>query len=114
VRRWDSREGEFGNSRAARANGTSVWAWNSRFEQLAHRERDWAAHTTALGPADAAKWVHRPKYCAAQSAKTSRHKCDSLRAVHRGICPISCGLSSMKKKGKVLVPISARRTDGKK
>jgi hypothetical protein len=49
--------GEFGGSRAARAHGTHawVWVWDRRSEQLARMERDWAAHTTALGTADAAK-----------------------------------------------------------
>ncbi len=41
--------GEFGGSRAARAGGTGVWAWNRRAEQLARMEHDLAAHTTALG-----------------------------------------------------------------
>jgi len=43
--------GEFGGSRKARADGTDVWVWNHRSEQLARRERDWAAS----GMADAAK-----------------------------------------------------------
>ena len=49
--------GECGNSRAARADGAGVWVWNRRAEQLARMERDLVAHTTALGTADAAKWV---------------------------------------------------------
>jgi hypothetical protein len=61
--------GECGNSRAARADGTDVWAWNCRSEQLARMERDWAAHTTPVGRADAAKGVHRPKNCAAKACK---------------------------------------------
>jgi hypothetical protein len=35
---------------------------NRRAEQLARMERDWAANTTALGTADAAKWVNRQEY----------------------------------------------------
>ena len=31
-------------------------------EQLARMECDWAAHTAALGTADAAKWVNRQEY----------------------------------------------------
>ncbi len=31
-------------------------------EQLACTERDLAAHTTALGTADAAKWVNQQEY----------------------------------------------------
>ena len=49
--------GECGGSRAARADGAVVWAWKRRAEQLARMERDLMAHTTALGTADAAKWV---------------------------------------------------------
>ena len=44
--------GEFGGSRKARADGTDVWVWSHRSEQLARTERDWAAS----GTADAAKW----------------------------------------------------------
>ena len=51
--------GECGNSRAPRADGTHAWVWDRRSKQLARTERDWAAHTTALGTADAAKWVNR-------------------------------------------------------
>ena len=53
--------GECGNSRAARADGAGIWVYNRRAEQLACMECDWAAHTTALGTADAAKWVSRQK-----------------------------------------------------
>jgi hypothetical protein len=49
--------GEYGNSRAARADGAGVWAWNRRIQQLARMECDLGARTTALGTADAAKWV---------------------------------------------------------
>ena len=59
--------GECGNSRAARADGTHAWAWNRRFEQLACMKCDWAAHTTPVETADAAKGVHRPKDCAAKA-----------------------------------------------
>jgi hypothetical protein len=55
--------GECGGSRAARADGAVVWVWNRRSEQLERMERDWAAHTTALGTAGAAKWVKRREYC---------------------------------------------------
>ncbi len=61
---------ECGNSRAARADGTHAWVWDHRFEQLARMERDWAAHTTALGTADAAKWVNRQEYCSTQPRAT--------------------------------------------
>ena len=37
--------GDFGGSRAARADGTDFLAWNSRSKQLARKERDLAAHT---------------------------------------------------------------------
>ena len=40
--------GECGNSRAARADGTHVWAWDRRSEHLARMERDWAAHATPV------------------------------------------------------------------
>ena len=62
--------GECGGSRAARADGAGVWVWNSRSEQLARMERDWAAHTTALGTAGAAKWVNRHEYCSTQPRAT--------------------------------------------
>jgi hypothetical protein len=55
--------GECGGSRAARADGAVVWVWNRRSEQLARMEHDWAAPTTALGTAGAAKWVNRREYC---------------------------------------------------
>jgi hypothetical protein len=62
--------GEFGGSRAARADGAGLWAWNRRAEQLPRMERDRAAHTTALGTADAAKWVNRQEYCLTQPRAT--------------------------------------------
>ena len=62
--------GECGNSRAARADGAVVWAWNRRVEQLARMERDLAAHTTALGTADAAKWVSRQENRSTQPRAT--------------------------------------------
>jgi hypothetical protein len=62
--------GECGDSRAARADGAVVWVWNRRFEQLARLERDWTAHTTALGTAGAAKWVNRHEYCLTQPRAT--------------------------------------------
>ncbi len=62
--------GECGGSRAARADGAVVWAWNRRSEQLARMERDWAAHTTAFGTAGAAKWVNRHEYCLTQPRAT--------------------------------------------
>jgi hypothetical protein len=45
--------GEFGGSRAARADGTDVWAWDRRSEQLAHAgvlpgERDWEVPPSLL------------------------------------------------------------------
>ena len=61
--------GECGNSRAARADGTHVCAWDRRSEHLARVECDCAAHTTGLETVDAAKWVHRPKDCAAKARK---------------------------------------------
>ena len=62
--------GECGSSRAARADGTHVWVlWDCLSEHLARMERDWAAHTTDLETADAAKGVHRPKDCAAKARK---------------------------------------------
>ena len=62
--------GECGGSRAARADGAVVWVWNRRTEQLARVERDWAAQTTALGTADAAKWVNRQEHCLTQPRAT--------------------------------------------
>ena len=62
--------GEFGNGRAARANGAGLWAWDRRAEQLARMERDLTAHTAALGTADAAKWVNRREYCSTQPRAT--------------------------------------------
>jgi hypothetical protein len=62
--------GKFGGSRAARADGTVVWVWNSRSKQLARTERDFAAHTTALEMADAAKRVNRQEYCLTQPRAT--------------------------------------------
>ena len=50
--------GEFGGSRAARADGTGLWVWNRRFEQLERREHDWAAHTA----------VHTAAHTAAHTA----------------------------------------------
>ena len=62
--------GECGGSRAARADGAVVWVWNRRTEQLERMECDWAAHTTALGTADAAKWVNRQEHCLTQPRAT--------------------------------------------
>ena len=62
--------GECGGSRAARADGAVVWVWNRRTEQLERMERDLGAHTTALGTADAAKWVNRLEYCLTQPRAT--------------------------------------------
>ncbi len=62
--------GEFGGSQAARADGAGLWAWDRRAEQLARMERNWAAHTTALETADAAKWVNRQEYCLTQPRAT--------------------------------------------
>ena len=62
--------GEFGISRAARADGAVVWVWNRRAEQLARRERDLAAYTAALETADAAKWVNRQEHCSTQPRAT--------------------------------------------
>jgi hypothetical protein len=64
-------EGECGGSRAARADGTGVWVWNRRSEQLVRMERDWAAHITALGTADAAKWVNQQECYLTQPRGTS-------------------------------------------
>jgi hypothetical protein len=41
--------GECGNSRAVRADGAVVWAWNRRSEQLACMECDLAAHGLGNG-----------------------------------------------------------------
>ena len=62
--------GECGGSRAARADGIDIWVWNRRTKQLARMERDFAAHTTALETADAAKWVNRQEYCLTQPRAT--------------------------------------------
>ena len=62
--------GESGNSRAARADGAGVCAWNRRIKQLARMERDLTAHTAALGTADAAEWVNRREYCSTQPRAT--------------------------------------------
>ncbi len=62
--------GEFGGSRAARADSTHAWVWDHRSEQLARTERDLAAHTTALGTADAAKWVNWRENCSTQPRAT--------------------------------------------
>ena len=62
--------GEFGGSRAARADGAGVWVWDRRAEQLACMERDLAAHTVALETADASKWVNRREYCLTQPRAT--------------------------------------------
>ncbi len=62
--------GECGGSRAARADGTHAWVCDRRSKQLAHMERDWSAHTTALETADAAKWVKRQEYCSTQPRAT--------------------------------------------
>jgi len=62
--------GECGGSRAPRADGAVVWAWDRRAEQLARMERDWAAHTTALETADAAKWVNRQENRSTQPRAT--------------------------------------------
>jgi hypothetical protein len=62
--------GECGNNRAVRADGAVVWVWKRRSEQLARMERDWVAHTTALGTADAAKGVNRQEYCSTQPRAT--------------------------------------------
>ena len=62
--------GEFGGSRAARADSTHAWVWDHRSEQLARTERDLAAHTTASETAEAAKWVNRQEYCLTQPRAT--------------------------------------------
>jgi hypothetical protein len=73
--------GACGGSRAARADGINVWALNRRTKQLACMQRDLAAHTTALGTADAPKlglkWVNRQ--CAQQelldaAARNEQHE----------------------------------------
>jgi hypothetical protein len=61
--------GECGGSRAARADGTGVWVWNRRTQQLARMERDLGAHSMALGTADA-KWVNRQEHCLTQPRAT--------------------------------------------
>jgi hypothetical protein len=62
--------GECGGSRAARAHCTYAWVYNRRIKQLARMEGDWAARTTALGTADAAKEVIRQEHCWAQPRAT--------------------------------------------
>ncbi len=62
--------GECGNSRAPRADGTHAWVCDRRSKQLAHTERDWSAHTAALGTAGAAKWVNWHEYCLTQPRAT--------------------------------------------
>ena len=76
--------GEFGNGRAARADGAGLWAWDRRAEQLARMERDLTAHTAALGTADAAKWVNRREYCSTQPRAT----------ISTGISAGPCGRSA--------------------
>ena len=75
-RRWDSEA-----HGRARADGINVWALNRRTKQLACMQRDLAAHTTALGTADAPnlglKWVNRQ--CAQQelldaAARNEQHE----------------------------------------
>ena len=78
--------GECGNSRAPRADGTHAWVWDHRFEQLARMERDLIAHTTALGTADAAKWVNRQEFDAAARDDQHGYVDKSLREVGHGIC----------------------------
>ncbi len=63
-------EGECGSSRAARADGAVVWVWHRRIKQLARMERGLMAHTTALGTADAAKWVKRREHYLTQPCAT--------------------------------------------
>ena len=62
--------GECGSSRAARADGTHASVYDRRIKQLARMERDWAARTTALGTADAAKGVIGQEYCWTQPRAT--------------------------------------------
>ena len=76
--------GEFGNGRAARADGAGLWAWDRRAEQLARMERDLTAHTAALGTADAAKWVKRRENCSTQPRAT----------ISMGISASLCGRSA--------------------
>ncbi len=53
-----------------RADDTDVWAWKRRSDQLARRERDWAAHTNALRTEDASRWVNRQERCLTQPRST--------------------------------------------
>ena len=62
--------GECGGSRAASADGTGVWVYNRRAEQLARMERDLGAHSMALGTSDVAKWVNRQEHCLTQRRAT--------------------------------------------
>jgi hypothetical protein len=62
--------GECGGSRAVGAHGTHAWVYDRRIKQLARMGRDWAARTTALGTAGAAKWVNRHEYCLTQPRAT--------------------------------------------
>jgi hypothetical protein len=62
--------GECGGSRAVGAHGTHAWVYDRRIKQLARMEGDWAARTTALGTADAAKGVIRQDHCCAQPRAT--------------------------------------------
>jgi hypothetical protein len=79
--------GEFGGSRAARAHGTHARLCDRRAEQLARTQRDLAARTTALGTADAAKWVKRRVYCLTQPRATISMGMQTgvLRDTDRGI-----------------------------
>ena len=52
------------------AHGTHAWVYDRRIKQLARMERDWAARNTALGTADAAKWVNRQEHCLTQPRAT--------------------------------------------
>ena len=91
--------GECGNSRAPRADGTHAWVWDHRFEQLARMERDLMAHTTALGTADAAKWVNRQEYCSTQPRAT----------ISMGMSTSLCGRSVTESAARCLGPLPHRK-----
>ncbi len=69
----------------ARADETGEWMYDRQSEQLPRRGRDLMAHTTALGTADAAKWVNRQEHCLTQPRATiSEYFGRSVRETGRG------------------------------
>ncbi len=62
--------GECGGSRAARADGAVVWAWDRRGRAAGLYGARFEGSHHALGTADAAKWVKRREYCLKQPRAT--------------------------------------------